>query len=272
MRKNRIASRCWCFASRYCRIAGVADVDIFCSLAHACTRLDTTTPAGSIAIVAEDHVVDVVFFPADRPHGMQLPGMALDLLARTHLRLQDFDCFAVAVGPGSFSGIRIGIACIQGLSMVTGRPVVPVSAWRPSRTRPRRTLVSAASSRPAIDGRRREVFSATYRVCDGPYFTPERVRVVAGPTVDTPASLVAQWLHDGQVPAVVTGDGAVTYRDVLPTEVVTRGHPALAGAIGRFASVRARRGEYVDPGQIQPLYVRRPDVEIAREAKRASKV
>jgi tRNA threonylcarbamoyladenosine biosynthesis protein TsaB len=234
--------------------------------------LDTTTPAGSIAIVAEDRVVDVVLLPADRPHGMQLPGMALDLLTRTHLRLQDLDCGAGAVGPGSFAGIRIGIACIPGLSMVTGRPVVPVSALEALAHEATAHLGVGSLVAAWIDGRRREVFSATYRVCDGPYFTPERVRVVAGPTVDTPASLVAQWLHDGQMPAVVTGDGAATYRDLLPAEVVTRGHPALAGAIGRFASVRARRGEYVDPGQIQPLYVRRPDVEIAREAKRASKV
>lgn len=229
--------------------------------------LDTTTRAGSIAIVLDDRVIDIALLSPERPQASQLPGAALDLLTRAHLRIEDVDCFAVAVGPGSFSGIRIGIACVQGLALVSGRPVVPVSALDAlahdaATHAPVGTLVGAW-----IDGHRQEVFSATYRVCEAPGFAPERLAVMSGPEVSAPAALLARWTNLGHTPAIIAGDGGAAYRELLPADVLTR-NPAIAGAVGRVASVHAREGNWVDPGRIQPLYVRRPDVEVARDAKR----
>jgi tRNA A37 threonylcarbamoyladenosine modification protein TsaB len=170
--------------------------------------LDTTTRAGSVALVSRDRVDDVVLLASDRPQATQLPGAALDLLSRARLRLVDIDVFAVAVGPGSFSGIRIGIATIQGFSLVVDRPVVPV---------------------PALDA-------------------------------------LAAWRDGGLVPSVTIGDGALRYRDELPADAIILGHPALAAAVGRIAVAAVERGDVTDAARIRPLYVRRPDVEIARDA------
>ena len=69
---------------------------------------------------------------------------------------------------------------------------------------------------------------------------------------------------------VVIGDGVAAYGATLPAGVIRRGHPALATAVARLGWRAAQRGETIDPAHIQPLYIRRPDVEIARDARRAA--
>ena len=80
--------------------------------------LDTTTAAGSVAIATNGRIVDVRLLDSARPQTTQLPGAVLDLLAGAGMVLGQIDAFAVAIGPGSFSGIRIGIACTQGLAQI----------------------------------------------------------------------------------------------------------------------------------------------------------
>src|SRR5579863_714634 len=90
--------------------------------------LDTTTRAGSLALLDEDRLVEEASGDPSRTHAERLPGEMLALLARHALTVPDVDVFAVASGPGSFTGLRIGIATIQGLAFASGRPVVAVSA------------------------------------------------------------------------------------------------------------------------------------------------
>src|SRR5438034_8845785 len=99
--------------------------------------LDTTTPAGSVALVAEDgetaedrvmRVMDVRRGDPARTHAERLPAEILAVLDAHGLAVADVDVFAVASGPGSFTGLRIGIATIQGLAFVHRRRVVGVSA------------------------------------------------------------------------------------------------------------------------------------------------
>ena len=91
--------------------------------------LDTTTRAGSCAL-ARDGVVmhDLAGDPA-RSHAEHLPGDLIALLDMAQLGLDAIDVFAVATGPGSFTGLRVGIATMQGLAFVNRRPLVPVSRW-----------------------------------------------------------------------------------------------------------------------------------------------
>src|SRR5438093_568454 len=164
MRNSRMASRCSCLASRYWRIAGVADICLKFNLAvtfrlsarngrlrtdglklrvqslnelRAGSRellamrvlaLDTTTRAGSVALVEDDQILGVSDGDATRTHAERLPGEILAMADRHHVAMSEVDVFAVASGPGSFTGLRIGIATIQGLALATRRPVVAVSA------------------------------------------------------------------------------------------------------------------------------------------------
>src|SRR5215470_12434494 len=90
--------------------------------------LDTTTRAGSVALVDGDAVIDERGGDASRTHAERLPAEILSILAAHHRAIADVDLFAVASGPGSFTGLRIGIATIQGLAFVSGRRIVAVPA------------------------------------------------------------------------------------------------------------------------------------------------
>ena len=89
--------------------------------------LDTTTRRGSLALTRDDAEVGVEIGDS-APHGVWLPGAIASLLARHRFGVRDIDLFAVASGPGSFTGLRIGIAAVQGLALAGDRGVVTVSA------------------------------------------------------------------------------------------------------------------------------------------------
>jgi tRNA threonylcarbamoyladenosine biosynthesis protein TsaB len=234
--------------------------------------LDTTTRAGSVAIVDEDETVDERPGDAARTHAERLPRDIIALLEAHRLTVSAIDLFAVASGPGSFTGLRIGIATMQGLALVARRGLVGVSALD--------ALAHVASGNAAtgtivaawMDAHRRDVFTALYRVLDAPLFDPDRLKELDAPAVGDPAATLRRWRESfGHVPALIAGDGAATFSDVLAREAPTSrvvAPSAIAAAVGRIARPRARRGEAVDPAAIQPLYVRRPDAELAREHAR----
>jgi tRNA threonylcarbamoyladenosine biosynthesis protein TsaB len=230
--------------------------------------LDTTTRAGSVALVDERGVIEERGGDAARSHAERLPADIVDL-ARAHgLSIADIDLFGVAAGPGSFTGLRIGIATIQGLAFVRHRRVFGISALEAlahaqSLDVPAGTLIAAW-----MDAHRRDVFAALYRVAPAAPFSAARLEQVEGPTVGDPVSTLARWSNElGWRPSVFVGDGATVYeemiRDAADAQVVSA--PMLAATIGRVAVARAT--EAGAPGAIRPLYVRRPDAEIARDSR-----
>jgi tRNA threonylcarbamoyladenosine biosynthesis protein TsaB len=237
--------------------------------------LDTTTRAGSVALMIDGRVVEERSGDASRTHAERLPAEMIALLAAHGRTLADIDLFAVASGPGSFTGLRIGIATIQGAAFVHHRPVVAVSALEAL------AHAGSTSARPGevvgawIDAHRHDVFSALYRVAAAEPFAPDRLVEIEGPQVGTPAETLARWRPDltGRSPAIL-GDGAVLYADIVAAEAGSAGPavrvlqptPSLAGAIALIALGLARIGTAVEAAGVRPLYVRRPDAEIARDA------
>jgi len=233
--------------------------------------LDTTARSGSIAIVRGENAAAVVTEqPGDpaRSHAERLPSAILDLLAAQGLTISAIDCFAVATGPGSFTGLRIGIATMQGLALVTERPMVGVSALAALAHVAGETRRAGDRIGVWMDGYRREVFAALFAVTDEPPSSLAHLTEIEGPTVGPPDAVLERWERAGVAPLVFIGDGATLYQDLVAARVgpaVILGMPLLAGAVGRLAIAHARRGETVTPSGIQPLYVRRPDAELARE-------
>ena len=221
--------------------------------------LDTTTRAGSVALVENDRVVDERAGDASRNHGARLPAE----LAALGAAWSTIDVFAVTSGPGSFTGLRIGIATIQGLALVTRRGAVGVSALDALAQLASAQLAEGALVAAWIDAQRGEVFSALYRVALAPQFAPERLVELEAPAAATPAATRAAWSHYDLASAVFTGDGAARYIEGAAPP------PLLAGAVGRMAAISASRGLAASPAAIHPLYVRRPDVEIARDTASA---
>lgn len=238
--------------------------------------LDSTSRAGSIAIVGDGVVLDVLAGDPGRPHAERLPGDVLAVLGRLGLTLGDVDIFGVAVGPGSFTGLRIGIAAIQGLAFGTGRPVVGVSALE--------ALASAAAmDAPREDGlpvavwmdaHRHEVFSAVFRCQSRPDGSGlPGLDCLEAPSVDGPAAVLDRWQAASWWDALrFVGEGTEVYRQLLRDrlvhdESIVAPTPSLAPIVGLIAEARAGAGGAVVPHAIKPVYVRRSDAELVRDGK-----
>jgi tRNA threonylcarbamoyladenosine biosynthesis protein TsaB len=234
--------------------------------------LETTTAAGSVALArGSDVLVERIGDPGV-PHGRRLPGDLLAALDAAGLALRDVDLFAVASGPGAFTGLRIGIATIQGLAFAHRRPVVAVSAlealacaaWASGAERAD-TLIA-----PWMDASRGEVFAALYQVAAST--DPAQaasVECVDHASVGAAASTLDRWrTHLRGRDVLFAGEGARRYAAVIEERLGTTGWrvaPAapIASTIARLAAARA--GQAGPPHAVRPLYVRRPDAELARE-------
>ncbi len=228
--------------------------------------LDTTTRGGSVALVEDDRILAERRGDASRSHAERLPGDLLELLTGAGVTIAAIDLFAVAAGPGSFTGLRIGIATMQGLAFVTGRRMVSVSALEALGQMAAQALAPGTIVGAWMDAHRREVFSALYRVTDVSSFAPERLMTIEPAAVGDPAATLLRWKERG-MPAVVIGDGAVAYQDVLDGVARVQEPQPLAATIARMAAACARAGATIDPAAVQPLYIRRPDAEVERDRR-----
>jgi tRNA threonylcarbamoyladenosine biosynthesis protein TsaB len=235
--------------------------------------LDTTTRAGSVAVAKDGCVLDLSIGDPDRPHAERVPADLVRSLERAGAGLSQVDVFAVAIGPGSFTGLRIGIAAIQGCAFAAGRPVIGVSALDALALAiiAERALQTGQRVGVWMDAQRHEVFSALYEI-DGSE-SGAVLDAIEGPAVGAPAETSERWhrlLGGDWCP--VAGDGAVRYRQVLEDtaggRVTVVEPPPLAATIALVAERRARAGERTLPHAIRPLYVRRPDAELARDRRR----
>ncbi|HET6584360.1 MAG TPA: tRNA (adenosine(37)-N6)-threonylcarbamoyltransferase complex dimerization subunit type 1 TsaB, partial [Nannocystaceae bacterium] len=229
--------------------------------------LDTTT-AGSVAVLDESTMLVERAGRPEMPHAMRLPGDLLDALAAAGRSIDDVSLLAVAAGPGAFTGLRIGIATMQGLAFARGLPLVGISALdalaatATERAAPRGDTVDgpaphgapvpaeagshgdrspnrvlptpkAARVLACMDAARGEVFAALYEATDPPPLT-------AGPLVAPIDRLLALWgpLVSG-VEILVIGDGGIRYADALQRWRadlrIVEPTPLLARSIGRRA-------------------------------------
>ena len=233
--------------------------------------LDTTTRAGSVALLDDDRVVEERPGNAGRTHAERLPGELLDLLSAYGLTPRDVDLYAVAAGPGSFTGLRIGIATMQGLAFTTARPVIAVSTLDALGQLAAHGLPEGARVGAWVDANRGEVFSALYRVAQVPRSGLVALVARGEPAVADPVSTLGAWTAELAGVACVMGDGAARYAEVLAQmapSLQVRGSEPLAGMLGRIARARWAGGERGEAADVRPLYVRRPDAEIERERRR----
>lgn len=240
--------------------------------------LDTSSAGGSVALVrsdadATDAGATIVERAGDgtRTHAERLPAELMAVLKEAGAALRDLDGFAVAVGPGSFTGLRIGIAAMQGLALTGDRLVVPVTAFEALAWLARRNAPAPGEAVAVwIEAHRGEVFATL--------LAPDGRTVLVPPSARTPELTLDAWRDAlGALDRVrFVGDGAVRYRTGIVDRLAERGDavrvetvaPPLAGAIGRIAAADPDRA--VRPHALVPLYVRRPDVEIVREKRQAS--
>ena len=194
-----------------------------------------------------------------RSHAQALPLLVARVLADAGLGVQALDALAVSIGPGSFTGLRIGLGYAKGVAFAGRVPLVAVPTLE--------ALAWVAEAAPgericaALDARKGEVYAALFEA------------TVAGPCRLTPDLAVrpAELAARLEPPCVLVGDAGTVYRDVLGARAAIRPfttHHPRGGIVARLGWQRLLAGEAANPGDLEPVYVRLPEAELARPVSR----
>lgn len=220
--------------------------------------IETSTLVGGVALLDDDTLVAEYTLNVSQTHSERLLAALDRILAATRSGLDEVDGLAVAVGPGSFTGLRIGLATAKGLALATGRPLVGV----PTLDALARAFPFAQHPVcPILDAKKGEVYASLYRTDRGEV---ERLwDYLALP----PGELCRRL--PGSV--IFVGDGVAAFRELLEREL---GADALfappsrrvpsAGAVAELGLRALRAGRAQDPAALTPLYIRPSEAELAR--------
>jgi tRNA threonylcarbamoyladenosine biosynthesis protein TsaB len=192
----------------------------------------------------------------DQTHSRHLLTLIDAVIDKADLRISQLDGFAVSIGPGSFTGLRIGIASIKGLAFSLNKPVVGISSLNALayQCKQKSNLIC-----PIIDARKQEVYFGFYRSENGKLTlaVPEQV------------APLEEAVRDIREPCLFIGNGAALYRELIASAlgnlahfVSTDHHTIQASAIARLSLPRFKRQDTDDVHLLVPHYIRRPDAEL----------
>ncbi len=219
--------------------------------------ISTSTARVGCAIGGHEGILGAVYSSRGKRHAETLTPAIEFLCRQTRVDLKDLGAVAVDVGPGMFTGLRVGIAAGKALAHARRLPMIGIPSLDLLAFQPR---FSSRRIVCAIDAGRGEIFHAHYRQ------VPGGVQRITEPAVGTAAEL-ATHLAEVDEPVLLTGDGALRYREafegVSKIELGDSGvaHPS-AGSLVQLAHARALREDFVTPAELAPLYLRKPDAEI----------
>ena len=213
--------------------------------------LDTTTPRGSLAVAGDGGLLAEARVVTSDGHSRWVLGAADALLRGLGLAAGALDGFAVTVGPGSFTGLRVGLSTVQGLALAAGRPCVGLPTLD--------VLALAAAGRAPrvvalMDAFRGETYAAVF---DG------AGRALVAPRVVALDTLLAELGADEGETAFV-GDAVDAQRAAIAARVPGAVFPAvdlyLAAPLAREAAVRLAAGKGTAAASLRPLYLRGADI------------
>jgi tRNA threonylcarbamoyl adenosine modification protein YeaZ len=226
---------------------------------------DTATSINTVAVCRDQAVLAEVAVDCHRRHSESLLDTCAWLLDQAECTLQQVDVFAVSVGPGSFTGVRIGTATFKGLAGALRRPLIAVPTLDAlARVYP----LDEGLVCPLLDARMGEVYGAVYRVGAGRREKLTHDRVGA----------VEELLADVEGPALFVGDGATLYRERILEQVPSARFAPSGWQMPRAAAVAAEaldlldRGCSTDAALVEPVYLRASQAEInrARQLRQAA--
>ena len=217
--------------------------------------IESATQQVGVSIGGHEGVIANFEVARGRRHAEILTPAIEFVCRQADIHLTELGCIAVDIGPGLFTGMRVGLAAAKALALALKIPMIGISSLDllafPCRHTDRVVV-------PTIDARKGEVFWAMYRQ------VPGGVQQVGAPTVGPIDDLVVDLLARSQ-DALCVGDGAERYRDEIldgfHCEISGPVHPS-PGALVQLAHARALREEWVRPREIEPIYLRAPDAKI----------
>jgi len=218
--------------------------------------IETATMVGSIAIIDAARVISEITLNARATHSERLMAAIDRLLGDSGLAIDDMDGVAVSIGPGSFTGLRIGLSAAKGLSYASGKPLIGIP------TLDALALNMTFSSYlicPIQDARKGEVYTALYRPGDN---SPEKMTDDMAVDPSALAGMITQ-------KTVFLGDGVNRYRELLMKQLGELYNEApiplqlpRASNVAMLALKRLEKGDTDDPFTMIPRYIRKSEAEI----------
>lgn len=223
--------------------------------------IDTCDSRGSVALLRDDAVLGLIPHEAKDEYSSWLLPAVNEVLKTAGLAMKDVGGYVVAAGPGSFTGVRVGLTTVKAWVEVHGKRVAAMS---------RLEGIAAQAANPGnyvaafVDAQRGQVFGAIYREEGGDFaIVGEEMVIAPGAFAETVAELT-----DGKKVAWVSPDAALVEAEPAwkerdkRGERIVRASPTLAGIIGRIGMRRLQGGKATDALGLDANYVRRSDAEI----------
>lgn len=220
--------------------------------------IDTSSFPASVAISDDNVLLGEYIIRNQRKHSQNIMVMTERLFDDLGMDISEIDIFAVTVGPGSFTGLRIGISSVRAFSQVMNKPVAAVNtleALAYNLTQINGTVI------PMLDARRDEVFAAVYEINNG------IVTEVVSPSVMTVSEICVRYQDTD---AVLCGDGAIIHREEFSGKF--RFAPmnlteTRASSLAMVALVKAKKKELCHYNNVEPLYLRKSQAEREYEGR-----
>jgi tRNA threonylcarbamoyladenosine biosynthesis protein TsaB len=219
--------------------------------------VETATLSGSVAVSRGDQILGVVSGDAGISHSNTLLGDVDKLLAQTQITLSQIDLFGVANGPGSFTGLRIGIATVKALAATLDRPTAGI----PTLEAVALSGGVSAESVALLPAGRGEVFTQLFSV-----LRPDLVEALDEPAHIPPARLLERY---GELETVTwCGDGAIANRELIDGWAAGRDWKiapqtnGLAAQVATLALARFNRNDFENPFALRAIYVRPADAQL----------
>lgn len=221
--------------------------------------IDTATWTATAGVVRDGEVLGEGVYREERSHTRSLTQLVDRVLGDAGLAIGDVDALAVSIGPGSFTGLRVGLALAKGIAFAGGLPIAAIPTLE--------ALAWVADAAPgdavcaALDARKQEVYAALFTM------TPDGPRRETPDEALAPAAL-AERLRPG---SILVGDAGDVYGAVLGARAVLRPfttHHPRGSVVARLGWQRLRAGAAEPIGPLEPVYVRPPDAELPRTGSR----
>lgn len=226
--------------------------------------IDSATPVAGIALLDEEKLIREEFINYKKTHSETLMPMVDQVLGDCDRSLQDVSALAITIGPGSFTGLRIGLATIKGLSLALGIPVVAISTLD---VLAHNISFSDSLVCPLLNARKQEVYTAFY---DNYNSYPHRL---SEEMACSPQEFIAMALEkaqqQGKSRITLLGDGYYPYSELFADSLgdkllIAPSHLMLtrASALGSLALERVTRGDFDEILTMRPRYIRLSEAEI----------
>jgi len=227
--------------------------------------VDTATYTGSVALLEDDRVAAEWDLQSAQTHNRRLLQTIDFLLQQTGWEIRGVDAFAVTLGPGSFTGLRIGMSTVKALAWSLRKPFVGIASLDALAAALQYASLPVC---PILDARKKEVYFATYRSDANGGQIRQSPYIAAAP---------AQLLEHLTEPTIVCGDGWLLYREeLLPAlarlaiEAAAPFHFIRASFVGALARQQLLAGKAHDPLTSAPLYVRPSEAELNKSSGSAA--